>query len=146
MNRSLKAAAAALFAAAILFVACTNSSPLETPSPANQVKLAQNQSGRLSSGVMVKVDSLDDSRCPPNAYCIWSGNVILRAALTKDTDTKSVRLVLGPDLQNPTNKRPDSTGVVLAGTTYKVVLREVTPYPGSGTAEPKQALVEVVAR
>ncbi|MEZ0607142.1 hypothetical protein ACAW74_01445 [Fibrella sp. WM1] len=144
MNRPLQLAAASLFASATLFLACNNSST--APAPADQVKLALNQSGRLSSGITVKVDSLYDSRCPLNASCIWSGNVILRAALTKEAETKAVRLVLGPDLDNPTNKRPDSTGVVLGGTTYKVVLREVTPYPGSGSAEPTKALVEVVAR
>ncbi|CCH01008.1 hypothetical protein FAES_2999 [Fibrella aestuarina BUZ 2] len=144
MNRFVNVAAASLFASATLFLACTHSS--STPSPANQIKLGQNQSGRLSSGVTVKVDSLSDSRCPINAICIWGGNVVLRAVLTKDTDTKSVRLTLGPDPANPTNKRPDSTGVVLGGTTYKVVLRDVTPFPGSGSTEPKQALVEVAAR
>lgn len=144
MNRFVTIVAASLFASATLFLACTNSA--STPPPANQVKLAQSQSGRLSSGVTVKVDSLADSRCPINAICIWGGNVVLRAVLTKDTDTKSVRLVLGTDPTNPTNKRPDSTGVVLGGTTYKVVLRDVTPYPGSATNEPTQALVEVAAR
>lgn len=141
MNRLLKPTAATLFASATLLFACHDATV--APIPANQVKLALNQSARLSSGVSVKVDSLNDSRCPHNADCIWAGNVMLRAVLTKNSDIKPVRLILGQDPANPTNKRPDSTGVVLTGITYKVVLRDVTPYPGSDSAQPKEALVEV---
>lgn len=144
MNHLLKTAATCFLMSATLLVACNKATI--SPTPADQVKLALNQSARLSSGVTVKIDSLSDSRCPLNVNCIWAGNVMLRAVLTKDADVKTVRLILGQDPRDATNKRPDSTGVVLTGTTYKVVLRDVTPFPVAGVTQRPEAVIEVTPR
>jgi hypothetical protein len=141
MNRSFLIIALLWAAGTLLLFACSNTA--SAPDPTDQVTLALNQSARLSTGITVKVDSLADSRCPVNANCIWEGNVRLRATLTKDADSKSVRLILGRDPANPANKRPDSSGVVLGGVTYKVIVRDVVPLPGSGQARPTEAIIQV---
>jgi hypothetical protein len=139
MNRSLTIVSLLLTLSTLLLFACSNT----TPAPDEQVTLALNQSARLSTGITVKIDSLADGRCPLNLNCLWAGNARLKAVLSKGAEQKSVRLVLGPDPTNSANRRPDSTGVVLGGVTYKVILRDVVPYPGSGQARPTEAILQI---
>ncbi|MBO0935326.1 hypothetical protein J2I47_02070 [Fibrella sp. HMF5335] len=116
----------ALFIAALpLAYACKSSEV----APTNRVTLEAYQSARLQNDVTVRVDSLLDSRCPQGVACIWEGNVVVKATLSKSADKQQVRLVLGTDFSNGAGKKPDSTGVVLSGATYSVLLRDVTPYP-----------------
>jgi hypothetical protein len=143
MNRSFFVVTAFFAVATLLFFACSNTNL--APGPTDRVTLALNQSARLSTGITIKVDSLADGRCPVNLTCIWAGNARLIALLSKGAEQKAVRLVLGPDPVNAANKRPDSTGVVFGGITYKVVLRDVVPYPGSGQARPTEAIVQVTS-
>ncbi|WP_223834185.1 hypothetical protein [Spirosoma profusum] len=112
--------------------------------PADKVSLGLDQSARIGSQIVVRVESIQDSRCPANVTCVWAGQAKVQVNLSKDTDSKTVQLILGQDLQNKENKRPDSTGVTLANEVYKVVLREVSPYPETTqTTEPKKAVVQV---
>ncbi|MEZ0539914.1 hypothetical protein [Fibrella arboris] len=112
--------------------------------PTNRVTLSAYQSGRLQNDITVRVDSLNDSRCPQGVVCLWEGNVVVKASLSKDVDKAQVRLVLGPDMANGTRKKSDSTGVVLSGATYKVILRDVTPYPTANQTSPApQAVIDV---
>ncbi|ADB37114.1 hypothetical protein [Spirosoma linguale] len=130
-----------LIVGTILFFACKSN---ET-SPADSISLALHQSGRLGSDVVVRADSIQDSRCPsdPNVSCIWAGQAKVKLLLKKDSDSTAVRLLLGAD-PGSTNKRPDSTTVSLKSETYKVVLREVTPLPTlSNGNQPKTAVVQV---
>ena len=136
---------AAIFITALpLAYACKTSEVALT----NRVTLGTYQSGRLQNDVTVRVDSLVDSRCPQGVQCIWAGNAVVKATLSKANDQKQVRLVLGPDPANAMSQRSDSTGVVLSGTTYSVVLRDVTPYPKVNQAPTTfpQAVIEVLAQ
>jgi hypothetical protein len=139
MNYSHKSIITFLFAALSVVYAC------KSPDVAlsNRVTLGAYQSGRLQNDVTVRVDSLLDSRCPQGGTCIWAGNATVKATLSKANDYKHVRLVLGPDPANAMSQKSDSTGVVLSGTTYSVVLRDVMPYPKIGSSGPKQALIQV---
>lgn len=143
MNYSQKSIAAFVLAALPLAYACKTAPDV---TPTNRVTLSAYQSARLQNDVTVRVDSLLDSRCPQGVACIWEGNAIIKTTLSKDSDQKQVRLVLGPDLSaGGTRQKSDSTGVILSGTTYKVILRDVTPYPTvSQPASPTtQAIIEV---
>lgn len=142
MNHSRNSIAAFLIAALPLVYACKTTDNI---TPTNRATLSAYQSARLQNDVTVRVDSLKESRCPEGAACIWSGNAVVKATLSKDTDQKQVRLVLGIDNVNGTWQKADSTGVVLAGATYKVVLRDVTPYPSiiKPSPAPTQAIIEV---
>ncbi|MEZ0486429.1 hypothetical protein [Fibrella aquatica] len=114
--------------------------------PTNRVALKADQSARLQNNVTVRVDSLTDSRCPEGVTCIWEGNSVVNTTLSKAADKAQVRLILGRDITAKGNHpRADSTSVVLVGETYKVVLRDVTPYPSvKQPASPAtQAIIEV---
>ncbi|GAB2560156.1 hypothetical protein [Spirosoma aerophilum] len=128
-----------LIAGTILFAACKSN---ET-NPTDSVSLGVHQSGRLGSDVIVRVDSIQDSRCPVNAYCIWAGQAKVKLLLKKDSDSTAVRLSLGAD-PGSSNKRPDSTTVSLKSENYKVILREVNPFPGTtSSTQPQTAIVQV---
>ena len=132
----------ALLTGGVLFlIACQQSGT----SPAELVSLQRNQSARLSSDVTVRVDSIVDSRCPINAYCIWAGQADVALTLSKESATATTRLILGAS--TAAGKRTDSTTVSLASQTYIVILRNVTPYPGTGTqGQMQQAIVQVTKR
>ena len=123
----------------ILFSACKSS---ET-NPTDRVSIGLHQSARLGSDVVVRVDSIQDSRCPVNVYCVWQGVAKAKLRLSKDSDSSIVRLMLGAYPANKP-KRADSTGVTLHNQLYKVILREVNPYPGtSANGQPQTAIVQV---
>lgn len=132
----------ALLTGGVLFVmACQQSGT----SPAELVSLQRNQSARLSSDVTVRIDSIMDSRCPINVNCIWAGQASVALTLSKENATAATHLILGAS--TAAGKRADSTTVLLASQTYIVILRNVTPYPGTGTTgQMQQAVVQVNRR
>lgn len=128
-----------LIVGSLFFSACKSSDT----TPSDSISVGLYQSGRLGSAIVVRVDSIQDSRCPFNADCIWAGQAKVKLLLTKNSDSAVVRLSLGAD-PGSTNRRPDSTSVSLMNERYKVILREVNPYPGSlSTPQPQTAVVQV---
>ncbi len=129
-----------LIVGSVLFAACKSN---ET-TPNDSVRLGLHQSARLGSEVVVRVDSIQDSRCPINVDCIWAGQAKVNLLLSKNKDSSTVRLVLSPDVTASSVKRLDSTNVTLDSQSYKVILREVNPYPGtSANGQPPTAVVQV---
>lgn len=103
-----------------------------------------NQSARLSSGVAVRVDSIQDSRCPMGVTCVWAGQAKVSMMLSKDSDSTSIGLILEPGKMAGSPMRQDSTNVRLSSEMYKVILKEVNPYPNTtNQTQPKSAVVEV---
>lgn len=140
MKQYTKQLSGLLIIGSLFFSACKSTETVPTTS----VTLSLHQAARLSSGVAVRADSIQDSRCPTGVACIWAGQARVRLLLTKDQDSTTVGLALGPDIKEGYNKRLDSTSVVLSNESYKVILREVNPYPTTtNMAEPKTALVQV---
>jgi hypothetical protein len=124
----------------LCFAACKSSETV----PTNSVSLGMNQSARLSSGVAVRVDSIQDSRCPEGVTCIWAGQAKVKMLLSKDSDSTMVSLILEPGVMAGSPKRLDSTNVSLSSETYKVILKDVNPYPTTTNQSlPKSAVVEV---
>ena len=112
--------------------------------PINSLSLGMNQSARLSSGVAVRVESIQDGRCPLGVSCVWAGQAKVTIVLSKDSDSTIVGLTLEPGAMACSPKRLDSTNVTLSGETYEVILRSVNPYPGIINQDmPKTAVVEV---
>lgn len=141
MLHAIKYLSGLLIVGSLFFSACKS---FDT-TPSDSISLGLHQSGRLSSDVLVRADSIQDSRCPssPNIVCIWAGQAKVKLLLAKNSDSTAVRLSLGAD-PGSTNKRPDSTTVSLKNEVYKVILREVNPYPGSfSTPKPQTAVVQV---
>ena len=110
------------------------------PAPlGNSISLAARESAQLSSGVTVRIDSIQDSRCPANAMCIWAGRVEVTVLLSQNTDSQAVNLIL------QAGQQLDTAQVTLGTATYKVVLQGVSPYPGTGLAQTKKATVQVTS-
>ncbi len=129
-----------LIVGTLCFAACKSSETV----PTNSVSLGMNQSARLSSGVSVRVDSIQDSRCPTGVTCIWAGQAKVNMVLSKDSDSTTIRLILEPGVMAGSPKRQDSTNVTLSSETYKVILRDVNPYPNTTNQNlPQSAVVEV---
>jgi hypothetical protein len=124
----------------LLFIACQRTDT----TPADQVSISVNQSARVGADVVVRADSIQDSRCPVNVTCVWAGQAKVKLELSKGNDNQTLRLILdGGGVRNTPN-RADSTQVSLAGQNYKVILREVNPYPGTGpVGQPQTAIVQV---
>lgn len=121
----------------IFFSACHSSDP----TPTDHLSVGLHQSARIGSDVIVRVDSIQDSRCPKNVVCIWAGQAQVNLVLATNTDSSAVKLILSPE--KPAN-RLDSTNISLNNNSYKVILHEVNPYPGTGTAgQPQTAVIQV---
>ena len=106
---------------------------------ASSISLAAQESAQLPAGVTVRIDSIQDSRCPANAMCIWAGRVEVTVLLSKNTDSQSVSLIL------QAGQQLDTAQVTLGTATYKVVLQSVSPYPGTGLTQAKTATVQVTS-
>ncbi|WP_018620560.1 hypothetical protein [Spirosoma luteum] len=124
----------------LCFAACKSSDL----APTNRISVGLNQSARLSSGVAVRVDSIQDSRCPTGGICIWAGQARVKLSLSKGSDSTTVGLILEPGVMAGSPKRQDSTNVTLSSETYKVILKDVIPYSTTTNQNlPKSAVVEV---
>ncbi|WP_246859175.1 hypothetical protein [Spirosoma sp. KCTC 42546] len=129
-----------LIVGTLLFSACKSSDT----QPSDLVSVGLHQSARLASDVVVRVDSIQDSRCPTGATCVWAGQAKVKMLLVKETDSTKVNLVIGASLNPDSTKRQDSTNVTLSNQTYKVILRDVYPYPTTSTqGQPQAAVVQV---
>ncbi len=125
-----------LIASVLFVVACK---PSQT-TPTDRVALGVSQSARLSSNVTVRIDAIQDGRCPANFNCIWGGEAKVGLVLSKGSKTHTLDLILG----RSSAKRADSTQISLSGQTYTVILREVNPYPVlPASGQPQTAVVQV---
>ena len=91
---------------------------------------------------------LDESRCPANAMCIRQGAAITTFKITTEAsaEVQSFRLFVGDFMPNdPRNKRnltADTVAVQLADKTqYRLILKKVAPYPGTGEENPRATLL-----
>lgn len=117
----------------------------KTVTPAEESKpvtVKINQSARVQQNVTLNVDSINDSRCPANALCVWLGNATVKFSLKTDSQTQTGELCLGQCGQQLKNR--DVVTVQLGGQSFDVTLSEVKPFPGlepDGT--PKEAVISV---
>ena len=90
---------------------------------------------------------LNDSRCPTNSMCIRQGAAITSFDLQTTTAVKqNVRLFIGDfmpnDPRNRRNRTVDTVEVQLKDKTfYRLILKEVRPYPGTSTEKAEAIMV-----
>ena len=65
--------------AACLLCACASAPPSDIP-PLSTLTLLPHQAAPLGRQASVRVDRVEDSRCPPAVQCVWAG--LLRYHLT----------------------------------------------------------------
>ncbi|WP_245859419.1 hypothetical protein [Spirosoma aerolatum] len=75
--------------------------------------------------------------------CLTASSATVKLLLSKTIDSSTVRLTLG---FYDKNNSQDSTKVTLRSQAYKVVLKDVTPYPTSFMPDPTQKAVIEIAR
>ena len=105
-----------------LFGACKSAETTPVSLPENEVLLGLGKSARIGTDLIVRVDTLQDSRCPANVECFWEGYAFVSATVSNAISQQRVRLYLNS--QSRVNRK-DSAGVMLSGQTYKVILRDV---------------------
>lgn len=83
--------------------------------------------------VSVVVTSIEDSRCPINAICVWAGNASVKVRFSQGDNDVEVELCIGACGNH--FKETDSRKFSLNDRTYVVVLKDVRPYPATDSDE-----------
>ena len=90
--------------------------------------------------ISITASDFKDSRCPINADCVWQGNATVKLTFKDDVKEQDLILCTGgcAVLSVPL---PET--VVLNGTTFKIKLEEITPYPTVGTTVREPSKVKI---
>jgi hypothetical protein len=97
-----------------------------------------NGTTKVCRGVTLHVNSIQDSRCPKGAQCIWAGQADVQLRLSKKKASRTVNLMISAGSGTPQN----SAQVTLKAASYRVTLQDVIPYPGTDST-PAKAVVQV---
>lgn len=123
----------------ILFTSCDkDNTTFEGP-----FELKVNESINLpgnNAGIQLKVESINDSRCPYNAFCISAGNAIVKIKMTDNTGAfADSELCIGSC--GAKINRQDTTTVKINNRRYSVILEKVNPDPEAGKTQIKSAII-----
>lgn len=132
----------ALLLGGLTFFSCEKETSLNTQSNTQPVAVELNGSARVGGNATVQVNSIQDSRCPANAVCIRYGNADVTFTLSQGSLSQSGKLCLGECGTKGLHDK-DSTTLQLGPDTYKVLLTEVRPYPGTTNDTKQTALLKV---
>ena len=93
-------------------------------------KLAMDHTAQIgSTGLQIRFsDVTEDSRCPSDTACIWSGQVVIAIDVIR----------VGKDPEKITLTSPNVYPIVHELSDYKLELLAVQPYPATGAAIKKQ--------
>jgi hypothetical protein len=93
--------------------------------------LRPEQAVELARGVKLTYDSFSDSRCPPNARCVWPGRLMFRFVLAGPDGPEE--FTLGPD-------QPAATPAALHGVRIALDPAAIPPARGGGGTRPGDVL------
>jgi len=60
--------------------------PAASPQAAARFSLESGQEVLVAPGVMLRLESVEDSRCPPGVRCVWAGRLACHFAIRRDGD------------------------------------------------------------
>ena len=103
---------------------------------ANETKNVAHQ----GKNITITASDFNDSRCPPNANCIWEGYASVKITFKDDVKTQDIVLCLGGC---NIVTIPVIDKVTLNGTTYKIKLEEITPYPTTDKNKPETSKAKI---
>lgn len=114
-----------LFASACLLAGCASG-------PKDQIMdtsltLLPKASAPLSRSASLRYDGISDSRCPPNATCIWAGDVRHTFTLSSSSGNESFGL-------NP--EHPEHAAKTIPGLKITLGQTDPAPLPAVGTPFP----------
>ncbi|TCC89469.1 hypothetical protein EZ428_17410 [Pedobacter frigiditerrae] len=84
-----------------------------------------------------------DSRCPANAICVWEGVGTVKIKFKDEVKEQTIELCTGGCAVVSKSKAQDIT---LNNLNYTVELTELSPYPGTGTANSTKKATIVIKR
>lgn len=124
-----------VFAIAIVLVGCKKDKAVDL---SGNYTLVQNRPIELNpkgqTAVELVVTAIEDTRCPPNAFCALAG--LAKATVSiKDkgiAQEKNLTLYIGYNLPKA---QKDLAKININGTSYIIQLRDITPYRGTDTGE-----------
>ncbi|WP_439879974.1 hypothetical protein ACSX1A_12485 [Pontibacter sp. MBLB2868] len=94
--------------------------------------------------LLLELYTVTDSRCPSDAICVWLGNatVRLKASNANEKD-KELEMCIGDCRPDPVRSKHILTTTV-GGVDYVITLKEVSPYPKTGTGDGEKQIKLVV--
>ncbi|GAB2527155.1 hypothetical protein [Rufibacter soli] len=143
----------ALAFASLLLVGCAHTENLsseQTPQLSAPFILGLEKPVTVGN-LVVRLQKVEDSRCPMNAMCIRQGSAITYLQLQDTRGNEATKtLYLGDALPAPDNRGPrsaDTVQVSMGSRQYQLILSEVQPYPNTADTSPaeKTAKLEVKA-
>lgn len=84
------------------------------------------------------VGKIQNSLCPPNAYCIRAGEGVVDMVASQNGQSVSFRLCTGPDCQTTQKGKPSQTVINVGGRVWTIQLATVI-----GPTAPQRAVVNV---
>lgn len=125
----------------ILFTSCDkDNTTFEGP-----FELKVNESINLpgnNAGMQLKVESINDARCPYNAFCISAGNAIVKIKMTDNSGAFADSELCIGSCGTKINHQ-DTTTIKINNISYSVILGKVNPYPEAGKKQVKTALISL---
>ena len=103
---------------------------------ANETKTAVHQGKTIT----VTATDFKDSRCPINADCVWQGNATVKITFIDDVKEQEITMCLGAC---SILSVPLPNTITLNGTTYKIKLDEITPYPTLNKIMPDKSRAKI---
>jgi hypothetical protein len=89
-----------------------------------EIKLGETAEN-TQKGLSLRVDGINDSRCPKGAQCVWEGSAYVEFHLTTEKEKYNFTLETHPYHQNDT---------VIEGIKYELI--DVLPYPDLNKKQP----------
>ncbi len=90
--------------------------------------------------ITITASDFKESRCPINANCVWQGYASVKITLKDDVKEQDLVLCLGGcDIAGI----PPIDKVTLNGTTFKIKVEEITPYPTLNKNMPEVSKIKI---
>lgn len=90
--------------------------------------------------IAITASDFKDSRCPINADCVWQGNATVKITFKDDEKEQDITMCLGAC---SVLSVPLPNTIQLNGTTYKIKLEEITPYPTLDKNKPEVSKAKI---
>ncbi|MES2653659.1 MAG: hypothetical protein V4663_18110 [Bacteroidota bacterium] len=104
--------------------------------PVNETKTVVHQGKSIS----ITASDFKESRCPINVDCVWQGYASVKITFKDDVKEQDLVLCLGACTVVGV---PLIETVILNGTTYKIKLEEITPYPTQDKIKPAPSKAKI---
>ena len=128
MSTRIKRISLVLLIGLSLFGAC------ESPETRPQIALKQNESVQIAD-LLIRVDAIQDSRCPINASCSRAGEALADLSITQFTEM---------GIQKRRLHIRESISVQFGLSTYNILLKDVTPYADYFEPDKREAIIQVI--